>query len=127
MTEVIEAEETVARRGRPPKQEEPKLYPVKLLKNSAPRNHITGENVPFEIVGYWTEERTINSPDGTGKKTIPSEFIAGEEAPAPYPGVGGGDMGRKIWAGTIVKFPADHGRFLIDHNIAQRADAFGDQ
>lgn len=124
MTDVIEANEPAVRRGRPPKQEEPKLYPVKLLKNSAPRDHASGAEVPFEIVGHWTPERVINSPDGTGKKTIPSEFVAGEEAPPPYPGVGTQD--RKIWAGTIVKFPRDHGRFLIEKGIAQRADNFGE-
>lgn len=105
-------EEAVKAVGRPPK-----LYPVKLLKNTAPGTH------RHEIRGYWTDE--IRRKLSNGQMDItPSKFIPDQGHPPPYPGVGTATP--KIWAGTVVAFEKDKANELVKARLAERADEFGD-
>lgn len=120
MTEVIEAKEPAPKQGRPPK-----LHAVKLLKNSAPKDHVTGQEVRYEIKGYWTDEYTIPAQrPGDSPKVVPPEWVAGVPKPPKYAGVG--TISPKILAGTVVGFEAPHANWLIKNGLATRADEFVD-
>lgn len=97
-----------------PVQPSEKLFPVKLLKNYRP----AGE---FEIVGYHQPEITQKDSAGKVVVTQKAEFIEGQGAPPPFPGVG---FDTKIWAETVVKLPMEEAKRLVGKHLAERADAF---
>lgn len=89
-----------------------KLFPVKLLKNYRPAG-------AYELVGYHQPE--ITQKDSAGKVTVvqKAEFIEGQIAPPPYPGVG---FDTKVWAETVIKLPVDEAKAVVAKKIAERAD-----
>lgn len=90
-----------------------KMFPVKLLKNYHPAGK-------YEVVGYQRPEKT--QKDSAGRVSIlqTAQFMEGEMAPPPYPGVG---FDTKVWAETVVKLPLDEAKRLVSKNLASRADA----
>lgn len=91
-----------------------KMFPVRLLKNYRPAG-------AYEVVGYHRPEKT--QKDTTGKMVVvqAAEFIEGEIAPPPFPGVG---FETKVWADTVLKLPTEEARRLVGKSLAVRADAF---
>jgi hypothetical protein len=63
---------------------------VRLLKNYKPIGW-------YEVQGHFDAEE---------------EFVKGQPAPPPYPGV---HFEHKLWAGTVVKLPAEEARSLVEH------------
>jgi hypothetical protein len=88
----------------------PKLVAMKLLRHYRP----VGD---YEVVGYLKKEVTKKFPDGQIKVVEPEEFIPGEKAPPPFPGVLNEN---KVWAGTTIKVPEDEGKTMKRHGIAER-------
>lgn len=79
----------------------------------------------YEVAGHWTREYLKPSGiPGEGPIVVPPEWVPGEEAPPPYAGVG--TITKKIWAGTVVKFEADHANYLVNKKLAERVDQFGE-
>jgi hypothetical protein len=91
------------------------MFPVTLVKNYAP----IGD---FNIVGWHKPERVQKGPDGKMHVMEVAEFVEGEMAPAPFPGVG---FPNKIWAKTVIELPLDEAKGLVAKRIAERADAIG--
>lgn len=79
-----------------------KTFAVRLEKNY----HPLGD---FEIVGWHRPE--LKRKDAAGNMIVvqKADFIKGEMAPAPYPGVG---FPEKVWAGTVIKVPEAEARTL---------------
>ena len=77
-----------------------KMVPMKLLKNYRPKG-------AYEVVGWHRPE--LKRKDAAGQPLIvqKAEFVKGEAAPSPYPGVGFPD---KIWAGTVVRLTEDEAK-----------------
>lgn len=99
----------------PPAAPEPAPVPVpmagmKLLKHYRPM----GE---YEIVG-WHKPAVIEKKNGTDVIVEPAEFVKGETAPPPMPGVGG--MSPKVWAGTVIKLPVEEAKRAQKLGIAER-------
>jgi hypothetical protein len=87
-----------------------KMVAMKLLRHYRPM----GE---YEVVGYLKKEVTKKFPDGQIKVVEPEEFIPGEKAPPPFPGVLNEN---KVWAGTTIKVPEDEGKTMKRQGIAER-------
>lgn len=106
-------DESMANETAAPVQPSEKLFPVKLLKNYHPAG-------AYEVVGYHQKE--IIQKDSAGKAVVvqKAEFIEGQTAPPPYPGVG---FDTKVWAETVVKLPLDEAKRLVGKHLAERADA----
>jgi len=96
-----------------PVQPSEKMFPVKLLKNYRPAG-------AYEVVGYHQPE--ITQKDSAGRMVVvqKAEFIEGQIAPPPYPGVG---FDTKVWSETVIKLPMDEAKNLVAKKIAERADA----
>jgi hypothetical protein len=88
------------------------MFPVRLLKNYAPRG-------AYEIVGYDKPEIRRKTSDGRMVIEQAGEFIQGEMHPAVFAGTG---FPNKIWADTIINLPRDEAYGLIETNRAKRAD-----
>ncbi|UYQ70971.1 hypothetical protein OF122_12975 [Pelagibacterium flavum] len=71
----------------------------------------------FEIVGHHRKEVTEKNASGQIIVKSPAEFVTGEMAPPPMPGVG---FERKVWAGTTIKLPVEEARRARDLGIAER-------
>lgn len=89
-----------------------KLFPVRLVKNYAPRD-------TYEIVGYLKEAVKRKDAAGNWKTIEREEFIEGEMKPHSSPGVG---YAGKIWAGTTIRLPVDEAKNVVAKKIAERAD-----
>jgi hypothetical protein len=83
---------------------------MKLLKNYRPAKD-------YEVVGWHRPEKKVK--DSAGNETIvqTAEFIKGEMAPPPYPGVG---YPHKLWAGTVVKLPVEEAKRVYALKVAER-------
>lgn len=75
---------------------------VRLEKNY----HPCGE---FEVVGWHRPKIERKDAAGNMVTVQKAEFIKGEMAPAPYPGVG---FPNKIWAGTVIRVPEPEARTM---------------
>lgn len=86
-----------------------KMHAVKLLKNYCPGGAV-------EIVGW--NKPAVKRKDNAGRviEISPAEFVKGEPAPPPYPGVG---FVGKIWAGTVIKLTEDEARSVKRAKIAE--------
>jgi hypothetical protein len=107
---VYERQPTAAVEAAIPDSEPVKMVAMKLLRHYRPM----GE---YEVVGYLKKEVTKKFPDGQIKVVEPEEFISGEKAPPPFPGVLNEN---KIWAGTTIKVPEDEGKTMKRQGIAER-------
>lgn len=98
---------------------------MKLLKNYRPADIVDPTDplkkrvLPpnYEIVGWHRPEKKAKDSHGVETIVQTAEFIPGEGAPAPYPGVG---FAHKIWAGTVVKLPLDEAKRLQTLKLAER-------
>lgn len=99
----------------------PKSAPKNEAKDSSLVAMILKRNyVPigqFEIVGHHREEVTEKNASGQIIVKSPAEFVPGEMAPPPMPGVG---FDRKVWAGTTIRLPVEEARRARDLGIAER-------
>jgi hypothetical protein len=87
----------------------PKMVPVLLSRHYRPR----GEH---EIAGHWTQQvEKKNVLTGKMEVVKPSEFIANEPAPPPMAGVG--TSSPKLWAGTLVRLPAEEAKTVRREGI----------
>jgi hypothetical protein len=94
----------------------PASEPVKMLAMKLERNYRpAGDN--YEVVGYLKKEVTKKFPDGQIKVVEPAEFIPGQKAPPPFPGV---LNEYKIWAGTTIKLPEAEAKHIAKLGIATR-------
>lgn len=89
--------------------------PVKMIAMKLERHYRPAKE--FEVVGYHKPEVKRKFPDGTMKVVEPAEFIKGEAAPAPFPGV---ISTGKIWAGTVIKLPEAEAKNIRNLGIASR-------
>lgn len=87
IAEVKFARGAETRRAREP---EGAVHTVRLLKHHMPLNW-------YEVVGHYDGEEN---------------FVEGEPAPPPYPGVA---VDHKLWAGTVVKLGAEDARALVEN------------
>ena len=89
--------------------------PVKMVAMKLERHyHPRGD---YEIVGYMKPEVKKKQPKGEFKVIEPEEFISGEQAPAPFPGV---VSTGKVWASTTIKVPEDEAKAMKRLGIAER-------
>lgn len=79
-----------------------KMVPMKLDRHYRPYG-------AFEIVGYHKPEVKKKNSAGIEFVAEPSEFISGEKAPPPFPGVG---FDSKVWAGTVIRLPEDEAKVI---------------
>jgi hypothetical protein len=70
---------------------------------------------PYEIVGHFRPEIRRKNPAGVMEVVRAEEFIKGEPAPPPLPGVG---TTGKLWAGTIISLPEAEAKALKRAGIA---------
>lgn len=61
-----------------------------------------------EIVGHWLPKVEAKNAQGLMIEISPAEFIKGEPSPPPLAGVG--TASNKIWAGTVIRIPADEAK-----------------
>jgi hypothetical protein len=101
---IIEAPEPVA--------SEPaiKMVAMKLLRHYRPVG-------AYEVVGYLKTAIERKQSDGTVKVIEPEEYIPGQQAPAPFPGV---VSTGKVWANTTILVPEDEGKTMRRLGIAER-------
>ena len=107
---VYERQPTAAVEAAIPASEPVKMVAMKLLRHYRPMGD-------YEVVGYLKKEVTKKFPDGQIKVVEPEEFIPGEKAPPPFPGVLNEN---KVWAGTTIKVPEDEGKTMKRQGIAER-------
>lgn len=88
-----------------------KLVSMKLLRNYVPMGQ-------HQIVGYHKEARVMKNAAGQMIEVEKAEFIPGEAKPPAQAGVG---YPNKIWAGTVIKLPADEAKRAYDLKIGERA------
>lgn len=72
----------------------------------------------YEVVGYLKKEVVKKMPSGEMKVVEPEEFIAGEMAPPPFPGV---INDHKVWAQTTIRVPEAEAKTMRQNRIAERA------
>jgi len=86
-----------------------KQFSVRLLKNYHPCG-------VFDVVGWHRPK--LERKDAAGNMVVvqKAEFIKGEMAPAPYPGVG---FPNKIWAGTVIRVPEAEARTMQKGRIGE--------
>lgn len=100
----------------------PRMVTVKLLKNYRPAElpdpANKGKFLPpnFEIVGYTREAILKKNAAGMMETVRPEEFIEGELPPAAQVGTG---FPTKLWAGAVVKLPADEAKSMRKAGIAE--------
>lgn len=103
----------------------PTMRSMKLLKNYQPAEIIDPTDplkkrmLPptYEIVGWHRPEKKAKDSHGVETIVQTAEFINGEAAPPPYPGVG---FPNKLWAGTVVKLPLEEAKRLQSLRLAER-------
>lgn len=101
-------------RGIPNERPEPAetgaMIAMKLERNYQPSG-------AFELVGYHKPE--VKRKDAAGREIVvsPEEFIEGEMAPPPYPGVG---FDGKVWASTVIRLPEEEARRVQKQKIGIR-------
>lgn len=93
---------TLSLPGQKPIEAPVKMVAMKLERHYRPAG-------PYEIVGYLKPEVKRKTATGDWKVVEAEEFIAGEPAPAPFPGVG---YDSKVWARTTIKVPEDEARTM---------------
>jgi hypothetical protein len=86
-----------------------KMVAMKLLRNYCPGGR-------YEIVGWHRPALQRKGPSGQIETTRAAEFIRGEMADPPYPGVG---FDGKVWAGTVIKLGETEARAVKDKRIAE--------
>jgi hypothetical protein len=86
------------------------LYEVKLLKNYRP----VGE---YEIVGHQKAARYTKNAAGETIEAEAAQFIKGEMAPPPLPGV---SFENKVWAGTSIRIGYDEAKRIVEKKIGER-------
>ena len=86
----------------------PRMTPMRLKNNYRPY----GE---FEIVGHWQKAIRVKRADGKEIELQPEEFIKGDPAPAPQPGIG---TSGKLWNGTIARFTSEEAKHLRKNGLA---------
>lgn len=91
------------------------VAPVKMLAMKLERHYRPRGD--YEVVGYLKKAVSKKFPDGTMKIVEPEEFIPGEQAPAPFPGV---ISTGKVWAQTTIKLPEDEAKSIAKLGIASR-------
>lgn len=107
---IYDRQPTVAVEAAIPAPEPVKMLAMKLERHYHPRG-------AYEVVGYLKEAVTKKFPDGQIKIVEPEEFIPGEQAPAPFPGV---ISTGKVWAQTTIKLPEDEAKSIAKLGIASR-------
>ena len=80
----------------------PKMVPVLLERHYRP----AGDE--YEIVGHWKPKVEVKNAQGKMVEIEPATFIDGEPMPPPIAGVG--SVSSKLWAGTVVRLPADEAK-----------------
>lgn len=90
--------------------EAPQTDTVKLKRHYRPVD-------TYEIVGYLRPEIRRKTAGGLDEVSQTEEFIKGEMAPPPFPGVG---YANKIWASTFVQLPIEEAKKLVRAGIAER-------
>jgi hypothetical protein len=89
---------------------EVKMVAMKLERHYCPLGD-------YEVVGYLKPEVKRKLPSGEFKVIEPEEFIEGEQAPAPFPGV---VSTGKVWASTTIKLPEAEAKNIMRLGIAAR-------
>lgn len=92
------------------------VAPVKMIAMKLER-HYRPASPNFEIVGYLKPAVTKKTPSGEMKVIEAEEFIPGEQAPAPFPGV---VSTGKIWASTTIKLPEAEAKNIAKLGIGKR-------
>lgn len=92
--------------GKPPVG---KLQAMELKRNYRPIG-------VYELVGYLRPEVKKKNAAGVLEVVVPKQFIDGEMAPPPVPGV---VHANKIWAGTVIRVPADEAKVMRNAGIAE--------
>lgn len=86
-------------------------YASMLLKrNYRPMGH-------YEIVGHRTRPVMKKNPAGEMYEATKSEWVPGQRAPSPVPGVTGYD--HKLWADTVVRLPIDEAKNIQRAQIGE--------
>lgn len=85
-----------------------KMVPMKLERHYRPLGD-------YEVVGYMKPEVTRKMPNGELKVVEKEEFVPGEQAPAPFPGV---VSTGKVWARTTIKLPEAEAKHIRKLGIA---------
>lgn len=107
--------QTLTMPSKEPTAPEPvKMFPVKLAYNYQPAG-------AYEAIGW--EKPAVEKKNAAGQIVVveKAEFIKGEIAPPPYPGVG---FPGKVWKGSTIGLPRDEAMALVNAKKAERADAF---
>ena len=107
---VYDRQPTAAVEAAIPAPESVKMLAMKLERHYRP----TGD---YEVVGYMKPEVKKKQPNGDFKVVEPEEFIAGMQAPAPFPGV---VSTGKVWASTTIKLPEAEAKNIMRLGIAAR-------
>jgi len=100
----------------------PKMVTVKLLKNYRPAElpdpNNKGKFLPpmFEIVGYTRPAILKKNAAGMMETVQEEAFIRGELPPAPMVGTG---FDTKLWAGAVIKLPADEAKAVRKAGIGE--------
>lgn len=93
----------------------PAPEPVKMVAMKLGR-HYRPLSEAYEVVGYLKPAVTKKTPSGEIKIIEPEEFIPGEKAPPPFPGV---VSTGKIWAGTTIRLPEAEAKNIRKLGIAE--------
>lgn len=89
----------------------PKMVAVRLLKNYRPL--VDGG---YEIVGYTEEAIKKKNSAGIIETIRPEKFIKNELPPPAQAGTG---FDTKLWAGAVIKLPADEAKAIKKAGIAE--------
>lgn len=89
--------------------------PVAMIAMKLERHYQPGGD--YQVVGYHKPE--VKRKDAAGREIVvsPEEFIEGEMAPPPYPGVG---FDGKVWASTVIRLPEEEARRVQKQKIGIR-------
>ncbi|TGR84619.1 hypothetical protein EN866_32960 [Mesorhizobium sp. M2D.F.Ca.ET.223.01.1.1] len=98
------------------KGDEVSVAPVKMVAMKLDRHYRPAGD--YEVVGYLKKEVVKKFPDGQTKVIEPEEFIAGQMAPPPFPGV---INENKVWASTTIRVPEAEAKIMRLNKIAERA------
>lgn len=93
----------------------PDMAPIKLVAMKLLRHYRPAGD--YEVVGYTKPAVSKKMPTGEMKVVEPEEYIVGEQAPAPFPGV---ISTGKVWANTTIKVPEEEGKIMKRLGIAER-------
>lgn len=91
----------------------PEPAPAKMVTMKLERHCRPGGE--FEIIGHMQPELRRKNAAGVMEIVRAEEFIKGEPAPPPLPGVG---TTGKLWAGTIIALPEAEAKALKRAGIA---------